>query len=353
MLAFGQTRWLSLEACVARLLEQWDALTLYFTALVNEKRDPSYVTETIHKSLNNVFIKAQLQFIHVQLRRANEFNTLFQSTSPMLYCLHEKIHEFLLSLMSDFIQVKCLRNCDPFTLDIHNKNFHVPVNEIYIGIHATDTLQNSVVSKDVEGMKRFRLRCQAFLVELIEQIRSRFNTKPLKILSFLLPENALNLKPKSLREVFLAFPYMSDVCDCENADLEWRKLALDGHFRDVSDVSEFWKKQFSLKKLNGDQKYPNLSKVVGCALSLPHSNAAVERIFSQVRLIKTDMRNSLKSTSLVSLLHVKHGLHTAGISAHQICMDDKLKDALKDIVTDANDSECQKIIHGNHGKFQK
>ena len=62
------------------------------------------------------------------------------------------------------------------------------------------------------------------------------------------------------------------------------------------------------------------------------------------------MRNSLKSTSLVSLLHVKHGLHTAGISAHQICMDDKLKDALKDIVTDANDSECQKIIHG---KFQK
>lgn len=45
LLSVGQTRWLSLEACVSRLLEQWDALLLYFTAVVNEKRDPSYVTE--------------------------------------------------------------------------------------------------------------------------------------------------------------------------------------------------------------------------------------------------------------------------------------------------------------------
>lgn len=350
MLAFGQTRWLSLEACVARLLEQWDALTLYFTALVSEKRDPSYVTETILKSLTNVFIKAQLQFLHVQLRRANEFNTLFQSTSPMLHCLHEKVQELLVALMSDFIQIKCVRNCDPFTLDIHNKSFHVPVNQIYTGIHATDTIQNSAVRKDEEGIKRFKLSCQAFLVELIDQIRSRFNTKPFKILTFLEPENALNLKPNSLREVFLAFPYMSEVCDCENADLEWRRLALDGLFSDVKDVSEFWKRQLSLKSINGDQKYPNLSKVVGCALALPHSNAAVERIFSQLRLIKSDMRNSMKSTSLVSLLHVKTGLHTVGISAHQLCMDDKLKKALKDVDSDATDAECQAILHD---KFHK
>lgn len=33
ILSSGQTRWLSLEQCVQRLLEQWDALTLYFTEL--------------------------------------------------------------------------------------------------------------------------------------------------------------------------------------------------------------------------------------------------------------------------------------------------------------------------------
>lgn len=74
LLSVGQTRWLSLEACVSRLLEQWDALKLYFTAVISEKRDPSYVTESIYSSLNNQFIKAQLQFLQVQLHKTNEFN---------------------------------------------------------------------------------------------------------------------------------------------------------------------------------------------------------------------------------------------------------------------------------------
>ena len=43
MLSFGQTRWLSLEQCVSRMLEQWDALTLYFSSIVAEKRDPSII----------------------------------------------------------------------------------------------------------------------------------------------------------------------------------------------------------------------------------------------------------------------------------------------------------------------
>ena len=40
MLSFGQTRWLSLEQCVFRMLEQWNALTLhlYFSSIVAEKR---------------------------------------------------------------------------------------------------------------------------------------------------------------------------------------------------------------------------------------------------------------------------------------------------------------------------
>lgn len=344
MLAFGQTRWLSLEACVSRLLEQWDALSLYFTAIISEKRDPSYVTESILKSLKNDFIKAQLQFIRVQLKRATEFNKMFQSTKPMLHCLHDKVKDLLLQVMSDFIQVSHLRNCDPFTLDVHNTHLQVPVSQLYLGIQATDTIQKSVLCKDLEGVKQFKLSCRAFLLELIDQIRTRFNTRSFKMLSFLVPKNALNLKPNSLREVFEAYPYMNDICDKESADLEWRKLGLEGLYREEKDVSEFWKQQLSLKDVSGDQKYPNLSKVVGCALALPHSNAAVERVFSQVSLIKTDLRNSLKTTSLVSLLHVKNGLHTAGISAHQLKMDGNLKEALSNIDHDATDAECQNIL---------
>lgn len=307
MLAFGQTRWLSLEACVSRILEQWDALILYFTSVISECRDPSYVTDSVLGSLKNPFIKAQLQFVQVQLHRVNDFNTLFQSTSPKLQYLHDEVEKLLQELMGDFIQRNILRNCDPFSLDVQNTNFHVPLKEVYVGIHATDTLLNSPVCKDTESMKKYKLSCKEFLIELINQIRSRFQTQSLKVLSFLHPENALNLRPSSLREVFQSFPFMKEMCDCDQADLERRKLGVDTQ-RECStnqDIVEFWKEHLSRKKINGQPKYPNLMKIIGSTLTLPHSNAAVERIFSQVGLIKTDLRNSLKPCSLVSLLHFK------------------------------------------------
>ncbi|CAB3978632.1 E3 SUMO- ligase KIAA1586-like [Paramuricea clavata] len=55
LLGIGQTRWLSLEACVRRVLEQWDALRLFFTSVVNETKDPSYTTESILKGLSNKY----------------------------------------------------------------------------------------------------------------------------------------------------------------------------------------------------------------------------------------------------------------------------------------------------------
>ena len=45
MLKLSQTRWLSLESCVTRILEQWKALRLYFIAFVADGKDPSYTTE--------------------------------------------------------------------------------------------------------------------------------------------------------------------------------------------------------------------------------------------------------------------------------------------------------------------
>ena len=55
-------------------------------------------------------------------------------------------------------------------------------------------------------------------------------------------------------------------------------------------------------------RFPTISKLVKSVLSLPHSNAEVERLFSQVTLIKTRQRNKLKTKTLDALLMAKHGL---------------------------------------------
>jgi hypothetical protein len=51
--------------------------------------------------------------------------------------------------------------------------------------------------------------------------------------------------------------------------------------------------------------FSNLSKFVLNVLTLPHSSANVERVFSQINLLKTDQRNRLGTETLVGILHTK------------------------------------------------
>ena len=133
---------------------------------------------------------------------------------------------------------------------------------------------------------------------------------------------------------------MIEGCDVNLVDLVWRQLGLKGEHSDIKDTTLFWKAQLSTLKSYGNPAYPNLTKLIGAALSLPHSNAAVECIFSQLCLIKTDIRSScLSCPSLVSLLHTKHGLKRANISAHQLLLNAKLRSALKCVKSNATAEE--------------
>ena len=44
MLNLSQTRWLSLESYVTRILKQWEAFRLYLIAFVADGKDPSHTT---------------------------------------------------------------------------------------------------------------------------------------------------------------------------------------------------------------------------------------------------------------------------------------------------------------------
>ena len=75
ILAPGQTRWLSLQNCVHRILEQWNALTLYFTSAHFE--DPTHGSELVLSALKNPFMRIVMMFVDYALGLLNDFNTLF------------------------------------------------------------------------------------------------------------------------------------------------------------------------------------------------------------------------------------------------------------------------------------
>ncbi len=79
-------------------------------------------------------------------------------------------------------------------------------------------------------------------------------------------------------------------------------------------------------------------------LSLPFSNASVERVFGLLNLIKTHSRNSFKRETLVGLMHTNEGMKAQEIHALQMKLDAEFLHIMKDVKSDATDSEAQKHI---------
>lgn len=77
-------------------------------------------------------------------------------------------------------------------------------------------------------------------------------------------------------------------------------------------VCKFWIRVSNETDCAGNRLFPMLSDVALAMLTLPMSNAAVERVFSQVTLTKTDLRNRMGIDTLENVLHVKYGLRRNG-----------------------------------------
>ena len=152
-------------------------------------------------------------------------------------------------------------------------------------------------------------QCQKFLIEAVKQIQSRFSDcyQLDDLVSCLLPNNAYNLKIPSLRGLYNKMPILNEVADIQKVDQEWRSHSMNPKLNEGLTPEEYWQVVFTEKRSASDHELarPNLVKVVKVLLSLPFSNAAVERVFSQLKLIKTDHRSCLKQESLLALLSTK------------------------------------------------
>ena len=99
------TRWLSLEACVNRIIEQYAPLVSYFDSLVSSAMpaDRSAKMKAIREQLKKPITKAYLLFLSNILSYVSKFNLLFQSSSPNLHCLLREMHQLLLRILNKFI----------------------------------------------------------------------------------------------------------------------------------------------------------------------------------------------------------------------------------------------------------
>lgn len=84
-----QTRWLSLEAVVSRLLEQWDALKLYF--IDNRFSERLVTVEHILNALSDPLMKLFFLFLEYVLPKFTRLNAYFQSDKTVIATMFEAV----------------------------------------------------------------------------------------------------------------------------------------------------------------------------------------------------------------------------------------------------------------------
>ena len=312
MLKLAQTRWLSRGQVLERIIEQWEALLLFFQS--QSSVDKVDGASDIYKVMTTVGTKHMLLFLKYVIAKVDVLNVEFQSQKFRLHKLYSSVADEYRNLLSMFILDSAIETQDLCNIDPTNKSLQKNLKDIDVGGRCEALLLRESLG-NME--KRFRQDALDFLVELCVQIRKRFPLSVDSILSQLRVldvEEAVTMschRTKSLVRLAAKFPDIVAEIDLDSLQDQWKllpsaKVSL-GHMT-TFDPPRFWHSIKTIKDGNDEPKFGLLSDFMCTMMVLPHSSACVERVFSQVNMIKTPMTNRLHAETVASRLLAKQAI---------------------------------------------
>jgi hypothetical protein len=336
LLNTSDTRWLSLEQVVNRVLYLYPVLLKYFekqASVTNVERP-----DLILQQLKNPFNYCTLLFLDQILPKINQLNRLFQSEYSMLSRLNEEVGRVFRQLLFYIYKdeyVNSLKSLKSFVTG--NPRNLKQLDEIQLPIVVSDFLEQKLKMGEIDqaNCNAQKVKFLNFFERLITEIYTRFDfgNTTIENLKALEPQNISNKKYSELSEsikiLLKRFPNLihsnmgQKVLD-EYQELICMDLADKSKFR----VEEFWTGVFAMKRSDGSPAFPNLNIFIESMLCLPHSTAAVERLFSSVNLNKTKHRTSMNMETLIGILRTKQLYERIG-GCDNLVVDGHVKEYMK------------------------
>ena len=299
LLKAGQTRWLSLEICVNRLLEQHDALLSYFRSSSENLASVRRITESLEKPLSRLF----LMFLSDSLPVINIFNKMMQQQSPALHSLKQEVHSFLKKLILRFMNPEAI-HMPLQEIDINDTSAYKPLEQVFIGEKAERYLSDSDMSRS--EVNSFRGTCQKFWITSTAYAMKKLpvSNNLLDNISWIIPFTNDYGKADQVLSVAKLLPQVIQVSDMAALNEEYMDYCTSElpFPQQVMPIDEYWHNVSAITDIAGDIKYRLLSMLAKAILIIPHGNADIERMFSHVGLNKTKLRNRLSNETLSALL---------------------------------------------------
>lgn len=158
--------------------------------------------------------------------------------------------------------------------------------------------------------------------------RLPYNNKILCGLKFLDPNFALrDEKRLDISGLINVAEHFGQV-DITALEFEWTILPTE--FTDAEknnlvllEIDEMWSKIFEKQNFDDEPMFPNLEKIVYAVLSLPHSNAEAERIFSIVTDVKNKKRNRINVDTLDAICKTRSTFQANNVDCRTYEIDSK------------------------------
>lgn len=269
-------------------------------------------------------------FLDEVLREVTQVNLAFQRTSADVTKLYTDLKILIMSLARRIFAPAFLRHAETNNAD--NTMLHLAdINAVKKALEkAGGNFGNSLLPLDsIDFGERFKSHAGKNLVsrQAIEIVKQRYLDLLIVLCEQLvlrLPENLAVLSNLRFFSPAMCLSQTLNICvgdlpwelSSEGADkdlirIQWRQLRtlrlhdISVEFHSNVDIVKFWIAVWNLLDASGNQSFKELASFAIRALSLPISNADVERVFSVMSIVKTKLRNRMLLPMLVALIRIR------------------------------------------------
>ncbi|KAK3914514.1 Protein ZBED8 [Frankliniella fusca] len=337
LMSLSKTRWLVWLPVSDLILEQWYELRGFFE-MKGTQRDgeKALAISKLYQDSSNMLY---LLFLKKTLIGVNKVNKAFESTEADVTKLYSDLRSEVLALCARILKPNCmvqlsrpgmLRSDEARYLKeaLSKPENLLPADRLPLGDAFAKAAQSEKVP--IDKLNSVRHKCGEYIFTLCKYLLDKLprNLDAVSKLRYLTPRMVL---AKSARPTFQQLPTeLAGSRDLDVLEDQWHKLgnhALSDVCPDVIDMSAeeaekidaavFWAGVLDMKDAVGDPMYKDLALFALEVLTVPVSNAVVERVFSVLGCIKTRRRNKLQLEMLESLIRLRIHLKVDGLCCKQ------------------------------------
>ena len=309
ILRISTTRWLSLEACVNRLIEQYDSLLTFAERLVNDK---DVLAETVAECMRKSTTIQYLYLLRKTLGEMNILNKFFQTRGVVIHKAGEQIEKTYKNIVSCFLKREYVMSTPAADINFTNESNYLRFTEFELG----GEIREFLLSNN-HDTKTFCVNIFNFLMSLSMEMKERFkfNDSIYQLAACLDPKNVLssrfredhpNIFFKLLRKCIKLVNSEDLFIQMEE---EWENILSisipDYVLAPETRIEDFWLYIQNYENDDGTMPCAAIGDLALLILAIPHANADPERCFSAQNNIKNKNKNKMLVESVDAVMRTK------------------------------------------------